>query len=227
MEQLSLCVETHHLAARAETRVYGQCAFLSHRSGQQQLTQVLGKDSYSLAIGLFFQKVTEFSLYRRSDETFVTVGNSQVVLFAGFPLRTLPRGESLDTLVVLVGPDMHLEHSCFLATKERQDAMRRSTANRFLPVEPRFELAHTLVIFIHTTGKSRSEHSPATEHIAHTIAAGCVLADTLGDDVACACQSLIVPFVPMATHNGVGNGLVALLDSYGSTCTAFGPIRQI
>ncbi len=59
VQQISLLVEAHQLAARAETGIQGHDAFLSEGRGQQELTQVPAEDPDGIGIGLFLRKFYE------------------------------------------------------------------------------------------------------------------------------------------------------------------------
>ena len=52
VQQIALCIETHHLAARAETRVDTHHALLAQRGGQQQLLQVVDEHVDGFLVGL-------------------------------------------------------------------------------------------------------------------------------------------------------------------------------
>ena len=73
MNKLPLCIKTHNLASRAESRVDSQRAFLAKRRCQQQLPKVLGKDLYRLTVSTFLEQVIVLRLNRRADKPLVAV----------------------------------------------------------------------------------------------------------------------------------------------------------
>ena len=122
---------------------------------------------------------------------------------------------------------MHLEHAGLFATEQRQYAVRGGLGDRLLPINPALELAHLLVVLVDTTCKAGRKKRLAAKYVAHTVADGGIFADTLGDDVARTLQHLVVPILPLSTHNRIGHRLVALLYGYGGTCATFGAVRQV
>ena len=108
-------------------------------------------------------------------------------------LRLYGTGQCFYAFLVAVGAHMHLEHTGLLATEEGQYPVRRRFAYGFLPVEPALELAHLLVLLVHSARQARGQHGLAPEDVAHTVAALHVFAHPLGYDVARALQRLVVP----------------------------------
>ena len=75
-QEIALLVQTHHLAAGAETGVYGHHALLPHRRRQQQLPEVLSKHLDALFIGLFLGFPQDFAGDGRVQETLPGVVHS-------------------------------------------------------------------------------------------------------------------------------------------------------
>ena len=123
---------------------------------------------------------------------------------------------------------MHFEHTGLLAAEKGEDAVRRGTVDGLLPVEPTLELAHLLVVLVHSSGQRRGEHGAAAEDIAHAVADGGILADALGNDVAGALQ-VIVRGVGRhhTTHNAVGQWFETFLDGNGGAGAALGTVGQV
>jgi AraC-like DNA-binding protein len=76
MEQITLRVQTHHLASGTESRVDGEHSFLSEWSRHEQLFQVADKDAYRFLVCKFLRQIGKLRFYRRLEETFEGVGNS-------------------------------------------------------------------------------------------------------------------------------------------------------
>ena len=128
-------VETSHLAARSETRVNAHYTLLSERSGEQELTQVLGEHAYSLLVGGLLARHGELGLYRRLQQTLEGVVGSLAYQLTTLAVATHILRLYLLLACLVVGRDAHLEEALTLAATHGKKAMGRAAAERLREVE--------------------------------------------------------------------------------------------
>ena len=135
VEERALGVETNHLAARSETRVNAHYTLLSERSGEEELTQVLGEHAYSLLVGGLLARHRELGLYRRLQQTLEGVVGSLAYQLAALAVATHVLRLYLLLACLVVGRDAHLEEAFALAATHGKKAMGRAAAERLREVE--------------------------------------------------------------------------------------------
>ena len=125
VEQRALCIETHHLTARAETGVDAHDAALSEWRRQQQLLQVGGENADRFFVRLFLARGRKLRLDARAQQTFVGIAGCHFHLFGGsrtaFHIASchLFRGA-----LIVRRRDRHAQHTLALAAAHRQQAVR-------------------------------------------------------------------------------------------------------
>ena len=73
MQQVALGIETDHLTTCTESRIDAHDTFLSERCTQEQLTQILCKDTDGFFVGSFLTTCCEFRLDGWFEETLVSI----------------------------------------------------------------------------------------------------------------------------------------------------------
>ena len=241
MNQLPLCIKTHNLASRAESRVDGQRAFLAKRRCQQQLPKVLGKDLYRLTVSTFLEQVIVLRLNRRADEPLVAVPDGGRHLLRRLIVAANKLAlKCFQNRFVILRRNLNTQQTLGLTPEHCQNAMRRRTHSIFLPVKPRLELAGLFLFGFH---HFRGEHSTAAEDVAHAVAGRDIFADTLGNNVACPGKGIVhilntfslvderhrqlLDAALILLLQGIGQRLQSALDSHRSAGLAFWLIWQI
>ena len=73
MQQVALGIEADHLTTCTESRIDTHDTFLSERCTQEQLTQILGKDTDGFLVGTFLTKCCEFRLDGRFEQPLISI----------------------------------------------------------------------------------------------------------------------------------------------------------
>ena len=183
VEQVALSVETHHLAACAETRVDAHHAFLSEGCREQQLPQVLGKHADGLVVGLLLAQAEELRLYRRLQQALVAVlhGLSHQSA-AGCLSVDVVALQAFHALVVAHGVDAQPQDALCLASPHGQQPVTGTALQGFLPVEIVAELLGFVGILLGFHHLRGDDGRPA-ESSAHLLTAALVFAHLFGNDV--------------------------------------------
>ena len=239
VQQVALSVKTYHLATGAESGIDRQHAFLSERSGEQQLPQVLGEHLYRLLVGAGLGLGQRFPLHRRFQQPFVPVPNGR------FDQRPDRGGIPFDknTLQLLHRSRFIRQHRQFdksfpLSTNHRQQTVGRHPAQRFRPVEiVRIFGSFLFFAFDH----ARRDHPLAGKQAAHGTAGRFAFADPFGDNIAGTIQSLLqivnlpahetfrepVGSCTVLAHQHRGQRFEPLFPCYRGTGPAFGTIGKV
>ena len=83
VQEISLRVKTHHLAARSEAWVDAHDAALSQRSRQKQLFEVFCKDKDGFVVGFLFRRCRKFVFDAWTQETLIGIRQGQLHLRCG------------------------------------------------------------------------------------------------------------------------------------------------
>ena len=182
VEQVALCVEAHHLAARAETGVDAHHALLSERCVHQQLVEVLREHVDSLLVGLLLAQRGKFRLDARFQQSFVTVLDGLVHQRLAFAVTAdIVALQPTDALFV-VGLDIDAQDTFLLTAAHGQQTVTGTAFQRFFPVEI-VRIFRSLIGVLFCFHHLGADECIAAERLSHLIAATLILTDLFGDDV--------------------------------------------
>ena len=240
MQQIALCIETDHLATRAEARVDAHDALLAEWGGEQQLAQILGKDADGLFVGTLLAECHELGLDRGLEQTLVAIldGLADQAL-AGTIATNVVALQTLDGLVVVDG-DTETQDALALTATHGEQTVGGTALQRLLPIEVVGVFLGLVGVFL-GLDNLRLDEGLATEGGAHLIARTLVFADLFGDDVLSAMEGfsgggdtsayktkgdLLRMLFALQCEDG-GQGLQALFASHLGTGATLGFIGQI
>ena len=128
MQQVPLGIQADRLAPIPESRVDGQRPFLSHRSGQQQLPQILPKNTDGFQIGLFLGFLQDFIRNRRSQQAVIGIVHGLADLLAQGSGRITPLvAENIVELIAAflgIGIDFQIQIAFVGRAEHGQEVMR-------------------------------------------------------------------------------------------------------
>ena len=125
MQQIALCIKTHHLASRTVTGVNGKHTLLPERRCQQQLLEVSCKHTDCLLVGLLFGTVGILRFDGRTQQSLVAILHRQGYLLGTLSRRThILAFEASDSYCVIGRSNAHPQESLVLATADGQHAVR-------------------------------------------------------------------------------------------------------
>ena len=124
VEQIALCVDTHHLAARAEAGVDAHDTLGAEGRRQQQLAHVGGEDGDGLLVGPGFGGSGKLVFYAGFEQALVGILDGHLHLWCGgcapFHEGTL---QAPQALLLVGGGDAHSEVALGLAAAHGQQAV--------------------------------------------------------------------------------------------------------
>ena len=190
VQQVALCIQAYHLAARPEAWVDAHHALLSQRCTQQQLSQVLRKHADGVAVGLLLAQAEELRLYRWLQQSLVAVfqglGHQHA---AGCLSIDIVARQALYALVIVYRVDAQAQDALGLAATHSQHAVAGAAFERLFPVEV-VAVFRSLVAVGLRLHHLRGDDGRTAEEASDLLAALLVLADCLGDDILCATQAV-------------------------------------
>ena len=242
-EEVALGIQTDDLAARAEARVDGHRALLSHGRGQEELPQVFPEDVDAFDIGLFLGLADDFSGDGGVQEALPGVVHG----FADLEARLAGRVALRLAVVVVefiaalfsVGVDVHFQEAFFLGAEHGQQVVCGYFADGLAEAEVVAVLGGLGVFGAGLGGLGF--HAAGAVDTAQRLAVGGGFADALGDDVAGALEGFLdarhLPFHVLAgfvfragglaSPEEIGQRLQASCDSHRRARLALGAERQV
>ena len=182
VEQITLCIQAHHLTSCAEAWVDTHDTFLAEWGREQQLAQVLLEHMDGLLVGPFLAQCSKLILYRWLQEPFIAVLCS---LFDESSARIAEAHilalQSADSLLI-VRRNAHSKKSLALAATHCQQTMR-GTPLQWLREIKVVAVFLCFVCVLLRLDSLRGDNSLASECTAQLVARLFVLVDIFSDDV--------------------------------------------
>ena len=123
VEQGTLCIKTHHLAARAISGVYSHYPFLSQGRSEQQLPQIFGKYPDGFCIGFLFAERGEFRFYGRFQQALVGITDSFCNLMSTFVITAYIHPFEPFTTFIVVRADGHFQQTFRFSPADGEQAV--------------------------------------------------------------------------------------------------------
>ena len=188
MQQCALLVETHHLAARAESRVDGHDTLLSQRWRHEQLLQSEGKDADGLFVGSLLGRSGKLGRNAWLQQPLVSVLHCLAHQLRGFAVALHEHAADAFDGRCVIHRNRHAQHAFCLAAPHGQQSVAATACQRLAPLEPRAEV---LPLGILATYDATLYHRMMLECVAQALARPLVLAHALCYDVLRALDGLL------------------------------------
>ena len=184
VEQVALCIETHDLATRAESRVNTHHPLLSEWCREQKLAQILGKDVDGLLVCLLLAEGGKLVFYAGLEQALVGIvhrfahqGGTRAVAVNVAVLESFGR-------IVVVGRYAHAEYAFVFASPDGKQTVGGTAAERLGKVEVVGKLGSIFRVGFCLDHFGCYDGFPF-ERSPHLSACLFILADGFGNDVLC------------------------------------------